>query len=538
MKKIAIIGFLLVTITSCFKGIKVDMIIHNATIHSMNSSNVVYQAMAIKDGIVIELGAERQILNRYRAKQEIDAQGKSIYPGLTDAHTHLLLLAQERLSANLNEVISTEQAMVFLEKYHSRNTPSFIIGRGLHFPSDEQKIQLSQQISEIFTDVPIFIITKDAHAAILNKKAIEYLKLRPNLADSTKGFVFDNGKFSGIIKEKAFFDLYDLFPKFDAKEIENQLFEIQDELLQYGIIAIHEMGWSNDDYHLFKALTENENWKINISAYLLPSQENKALLKEGIIKGDKMQIRGLKLFLDGTFGSQTAAISSTYKDGSSGKINYTSDALDSLILFSYNHELQLAVHAAGDRSAVFFLNRIKALEINVNNLNWRMEHLQKVNPTLLELMGELHILASVQPFHAVSDLAWLRTIVPTVGNDFYAYKSLYTVNDMILIGSDMPVETFNPFEIMWAASVRKDLEDEGSGYGFNMEEGLSIDEVLKGYTSFNAQIVDNGSILGSIEENKWATFFIASSPITNEFNATYNYATKTFIKGKETYSVE
>ncbi len=537
MKKIVTVGILLFTLTACFKGIKVDVIVHNATIHSMNTANDIYQAMAIKDGKIIELGPERQILNRYRADQEIDAQGKSVYPGFTDAHTHLLLLAQERLSANLNEAKSTEQTLVFLEKYQSRKKPKFIIGRGLQLPTDEQKSILAKQITQAFPSTPVFIITKDAHSAILNQKAIEYLKLHPPLTDAAKGFVFQEGEFTGIIKEKAFFNLYEKFPKFSTSDLESQLFEIQDELLQYGIVAVHEMGWSNEDYRFFKALAKKKEWQINISAYLLPSEQNLTLLKDGIIKNEKIQLRGLKLFLDGTFGSQTAAITSTYKDGSSGHINYSSDELDSLILFSYNHELQLAVHTAGDRSAEFFLNRIKVLNINVNNLNWRMEHLQKVNPTLLKLMGELNILASVQPFHAVSDMEWLRMTIPTVGNDYYAYKSLFKLNDMIIIGSDMPIETFNPYEIIWAATARKGLENDNRP-GFNMSEALSIDDVLKGYTLFNSEIVDNSSVLGSIEKDKWATFFITMSPITNDFNSAYNYATKTFIKSKEVYSVE
>src|SRR5690554_2963087 len=98
MKKTVLLVLLSFVLHSCFKGIKVDLIIHNAQIHSMDASNTIYQAMAIQDGKIIELGSERQILNRYRSKKEVDAYGKSIYPGFSDAHTHLLLAANERLS--------------------------------------------------------------------------------------------------------------------------------------------------------------------------------------------------------------------------------------------------------------------------------------------------------------------------------------------------------------------------------------------------------------------------------------------------------
>ncbi|OJX39203.1 MAG: hypothetical protein BGO87_04255 [Flavobacteriia bacterium 40-80] len=510
---------------SCMKGKKVDFIIYNATIHSLNENNTEYQAMAVKDGKIVELGPDRQILNKYRCPEDFDAHGKHIYPGFSDAHTHLLLLAQERLAANLNEAKSPEQLLVILEKYQSRNSYDFIIARGLSFQK-EQKEALSVLLTKSFPAIPVFIISKDAHSAVLNQKAAAFLNISHG-----------NEKFTGVIEEEAFFELYEQFPEFPEQQIKNQLFEIQDELLQYGIVAVHEMGWSNKEYNFFKKLYEDKNWRIHISAFLFPSDENMNLLQNGIIKHKNMQIRGLKLLLDGTFGSQTAAISGHYKNGGNGKINYADETLDSLLKFAYNHELQLAVHTAGSRSAITFMNRIKMLKLDVGNLKWRMEHLQQSTPEVLKLLSELYIIPSVQPFHAISDIQWLRSVIPDIDKWFYNYKSLYEANGIIAIGSDAPVETFNPFEIIWAANSRKDSENT-PGSQFNPEEAISIETLLKAYTQFNPQIVDLEKNFGILDKQKNATFFISNLPISSNYNSIYNYSTGTFIKGKKVYSAE
>jgi len=121
--------FLLI-LNSCYKGKSVDLIVHNAKIHTMNDANVVSEAMAIKDGKIVEVGPERQILNRYSANEEIDAGGKDVYPGFTDAHGHILSYAQQILSVDLVGCKSMDELLVRVEKYQQKNNRKFIIGRG------------------------------------------------------------------------------------------------------------------------------------------------------------------------------------------------------------------------------------------------------------------------------------------------------------------------------------------------------------------------------------------------------------------------
>lgn len=520
-----LIGLLtLFMLASCMKGQKVDLIIYNANIHSFNDANSEFQAVAIRDGKIIELGPDRQILNKYRCDVDFDAHGKSIYPGFSDAHTHILLWAQERLAANLNEVNSIPQLLVSLEKYQAKSKFDFILARNL---SIELFNQLDNtELNRLFPNTPVYLITKDGHAAIVNDKAIKHSNL-----------LIENNISTGKLSEQLFIDSYARFPKFPSRKVEEQLFEIQEELLQYGIVAIHEMGWENDDYLFFEKLTKKPEWKLQISAYLFPSEANKKLLKNGIKKAKNLQVRGFKLFIDGTFGSQTAAVISPYKDGTNGVINWTNENLSEILIFAADHELQIAAHTAGDRAAQFFLENVKSNQLNINNLKWRIEHLQVVNPTVLKLLEELYIIPSVQPFHAVSDASWIYQVFQPITNNYYPYNSLFETLGMLAIGSDLPIDQYNPYEIIWAATTRTDMEKLPAG-GFIPSQRLPLKEVLKSFIQYNSQIVDLENELGSLEAGKNATFFIANTPITNQFNSTYNYATQVFIKGKKTYSTE
>lgn len=130
MNKIFFFGISLILFSACYKGQSVDLIIHNAKIHTMDENNHEYEAIAITDGKIVEVGPDRQIQNKYAADEMIDARGRDLYPGFTDAHGHLLGLAQQKLNADLVGSKSMNEIIVRLEKYASRTGKKFIVGRG------------------------------------------------------------------------------------------------------------------------------------------------------------------------------------------------------------------------------------------------------------------------------------------------------------------------------------------------------------------------------------------------------------------------
>ena len=196
-KNTFLFSFLVLILSSCMKGEKVDLIIHNAVIYTMNNESSVHEAMAIRNGKIIEVGPERQILNKYRSDKIIDAKGKDIYPGFTDAHGHLLLYAQQKLSLDLVDSKSLNEVLVRCEKYKSLKGKDFIVGTGwdqsLWGTND---LPTNAELNKLFPTIPVCLYKIDGHAALVNdcllKKRMGKIVSRLGLFDCmkvTKGIV-------------------------------------------------------------------------------------------------------------------------------------------------------------------------------------------------------------------------------------------------------------------------------------------------------------------------------------------------------------
>ena len=190
---------LLFLLSGCFKGKSVDLIIHNAEIHTMEDGDQIVEAMAIKDGEIVEVGPERQILNKYAADEIIDASGRQVYPGFTDAHGHLLSYAEQLLSADLVGSKSYNDVLVRLEKYQDKFNRKFIIGRGWDQSLwGDKTFPTNEKLNELFPQTPVCLIRIDGHAMLVN----DALLRKVGISSSTKisgGIIHINeGKCTGL----------------------------------------------------------------------------------------------------------------------------------------------------------------------------------------------------------------------------------------------------------------------------------------------------------------------------------------------------
>ena len=167
---ILLVFSLMILMSGCYKGKSVDIVIHNARIHTMNESDVIYEAIAIKEGKIVEVGPEQQILNKYTSKEEIDAGGKDIYPGFTDVHGHIIDLAKRKLSVDLTGTRSYDELLMRLEKYSQLNSSSFIIGRGLDTSlwSSKEKFT-NERLNSVFSKIPVCLYFVGDEVVVVNK---------------------------------------------------------------------------------------------------------------------------------------------------------------------------------------------------------------------------------------------------------------------------------------------------------------------------------------------------------------------------------
>ena len=525
---------------SCYKGKSVDLIVHNGVIHSMEDGDQIAEAMAIKDGKIVEVGPERQILNKYSADEIIDAFGKEIYPGFTDAHGHLLSYADQLLSVDLVGSKSFDEVLVRLEKYQSKHNRSFIIGRGWDqslwstdsFPTNEK-------LNELFPDVPVCLIRIDGHAMLVNDALLKKAKI--SASNNISGGIIQqaNGKCTGLLVDNAMNPVYELIPPFPRNEIKNALLEIQQELFQYGITGVHEAGIEYEDISLFKELIDSKKWKLFTYAMLMPTEQNIAFAKKNKkFTYENLVINSFKVIADGALGSRGALLKQPYSDAHNhhGVLTTPVSSMNKIASLCLKIGYQMNTHAIGDSTNKLILD-IYAQAFNKNkDHRWRIEHAQVVDPTDFNLFSKYAIFPSVQPTHAISDQRWAES---RLGKDrmkgAYAYKMLLEQYGMVAIGTDFPIEITDPFRTIYAAVKRKNEENIPIN-GFYPSESLTLFECLSGMTRWAAFAAFQENKHGMLTKGMEGTFVILDKPISVEDGYKANFSWMTFVRGEKVFA--
>ena len=508
----------------------------------MDEKGSVAQAMAVRDGKIVEVGPERQILNKYSAEETIDAEGKDVYPALTDCHGHMLSYAEQKLNAELYGSKSFEEVLVRLEKYQSKNKRKFIIGRGWdqslwtnkEFPTNEK-------LNVLFPDIPVCLTRVDGHALLANDAL---LKLAGIDASTTieGGIVHVNeGRCTGLLVDNAMEAVYALIPEYEEKDLAKAMLEIEKELFQYGITSVHEAGIDNKDIAFFRALIDRYNLKLSVYAMLMPSEANFSFAeKKGIYNYKNLTIRSFKVVGDGALGSRGAFLKKAYSDDHDhfGVLTTPVALMKRVAAVAEKTGYQMNTHAIGDSTNRIMLEIYKGIfEVNRDH-RWRIEHAQVVDLIDFDLFGKYGVFPSVQPSHAVSDQRWAEERLGTERiKGAYAYRKLLDQFGMLAIGTDFPIEPIDPFNTLHAAVARKNMENLPAE-GFYPEQAISLEECMRGMTIWAAFASFQETKTGSLEKGKEATFVIFDKPVSVQGGYKANFAKMTFISGTKVYGME
>jgi predicted amidohydrolase YtcJ len=528
-----LISTVILLCSSCYKGEEVDLIVHNARIHCMDDANTVAEAMAIKDGKIVEVGPERQILNKYRSDEILDAGQRDIYPGFTDAHGHLMEYAKQKLGIDLTGATSWESVIRQLMK-HPRNE-AFVLARGWDNTLWENaQLPDNAELNRLFPNIPAALYRVDGHAVLVN----DFLLQKAGISSKTKvqgGKVeLKDSKCTGILLDNAMGLIENYLGDFKASSYKQKLVGIQEELLSLGITGVHEAGITDTQFDILRQMNQAGTLKIQVYAMLAANDANYALAKKmGIWDKGNLVVRSFKLYLDGALGSRGALLKNNYSDAptENGLLLTSRENYKKWIQRSLDLNYQLNVHAIGDSANALALHSMADVFLENPDHRWRIEHAQVVDPKDLPLFMEYAVIPSVQPTHATTDCRWaLVRLGAARMKGAYAYRSLYEQLGMIVLGTDFPVESIDPFATIRSAVLRTNAESKPKK-GFNISEALSLDLVLRGMTIWPQVASFQESKKGKLTEGMEATFFIAAKPISLQTLNTRNYAWKTFVKG-------
>lgn len=503
--------------SACSSKTQVDLIVHNGVVYTVDSSFSKTEAFAVKDGKFIEIGTTDQILKNYESSHVIDAEGKAIYPGFYDSHAHFFGLGSTLAQADLNNTKSFEEAVERLKAFREANpNAEWILGRGWDqnkWPGKE--FPDNKLLNEAFPETPVYLTRIDGHAAIVNNKALELSGVTQPRNVEGGLFVTIDSKLSGVLVDNAMNVVARNIPDPTEEDLTRQLINAQDSCFAVGLTTIADAGLGINQINLLKKLYENGKLKIRDYAMVALSEKNlDHFSKEGTYISDRLTVRSFKLMADGALGSRGACLIHPYSDAqTSGFLLLSPSRLDSVVSVLSKTDFQVNTHAIGDSANRVMLDVYAKYLKGKNDRRWRIEHAQIIAPTDFAKFASYSIIPSVQPTHATSDMYWAeQRLGPERIKGAYAYKDLLNEYGMLALGSDFPVEHFNPIYGFHAAVARVDANNYPEG-GFQPENAISREEALRGMTIWSAFASFQEETHGSIEAGKVADFVIMEQDI-------------------------
>lgn len=519
-----------------------DLLIYNANIYTVDSSFSVVEAMAIRDGKIIETGTTATLESRYSFLEKMDAGGKYIYPGFIDAHAHFVGYALNLLRVNLVGTTSWEQILEKLQTFSKENPTGWILGEGWDQNDWENKNYPDlASLNQLFPDRPVLLTRIDGHAAIANQKAVSLAGISGKEKIIGGEVVVNNGNPTGILIDNAVELVNKIIPPTTDADFKKAILKAQQNCLAVGLTTIDDCGLDAAVVEKLKQLQDLDSLQLRLYVMLSDKPDNYTYAeKNGKLITDRLTVRSFKVYGDGALGSRGACLLKDYTDraGHVGFLLSNPAHFDSVASWCAKWGWQMNTHAIGDSGNRTILNTYARYLKKEDDLRWRIEHAQVVNPNDLNYFGQYQIIPSVQPTHATSDMYWAEK---RLGNEriahAYAYQSLLKQNGWIPLGTDFPVEDISPFKTFYAAVTRQDATGWPAD-GFQKKEALSRQEAIRGMTIWAARANFEETKKGSLEKGKWADFIVLDKDLMKASPAELlqTNTLSTYINGVKVYA--
>ncbi|WP_127141263.1 amidohydrolase [Flagellimonas marinaquae] len=515
MKKYLLL-FVIPVFFSCNTKKEVDLIVTNANVYTVDANFSKVTGFAVKDGKFVAVGDSEEISKKYNAKKQLDAEGKTIVPGLIDAHCHFYGLGQNQQVVDLVGTQSFDEVVERVVAFQKERPSNFIRGRGWDQNDWEVKeFPTKDKLDELFPDTPVALERVDGHAYLVNQKALDMAGITDETETEGGEIVKENGEITGVLVDNPMALVDKVIPEASLEQKIQALKDAEKISLDYGLTTVNDAGLPRDIIELIDSLQQADELSIRVYAMVSNYPENlDYFLNKGIIKTEGLNVRSVKVYGDGALGSRGAALRSPYSDkpGHFGAMVTPVDQIEALAERIAATDYQMNTHAIGDSANIVVLRAYKKALEGKSDRRWKVEHAQVITPSDFDYF-ENGIIPSVQPTHATSDMYWAED---RLGEErvkgAYAFKDLLDKAGLVALGTDFPVEQVSPFLTFYAAVARQDLEQYPEG-GFQMENALSREETLKGMTIWAAYSNFEEDEKGSIEPGKFADFVVLSDDL-------------------------
>ena len=493
-----------------------DLLVKNANIYTVNENFEMASAFVVKDGKILEIGLKPELELKYNFDKVYDAQGKTILPGLIDAHAHLFGLGTALQKVDLVGTTSYTEVLDRVVAFQKEKKSQFITGRGWDQNDWEIKeFPTKERLDSLFPDIPVALTRIDGHALLVNSKALEMAGITPSTKVEGGEVILKDGELTGVLVDGPMSLVYNTIPEITNADAITALKDAEKICFELGLTTVNDAGLSRLVIEGIDSLQQRGELAIRVYAMASNFPENlDYFLNKGIIKTDRLNVRSIKVYADGALGSRGAAMRAPYSDqlGHFGAMSTPMEDLEEIAARIASAGYQMNTHAIGDSANVSVLRAYKNALKDKTDARWKVEHAQVISMEDFDSFSK-NIIPSVQPTHATSDMYWAED---RVGEErikgAYSYKTLLEKAGIIALGTDFPVEKVNPMHTFYAAVARKDLNNYPEN-GFRKEEALSREETLKGMTIWAAYSNFEEDEKGSIEVGKFADFVVLEQDI-------------------------
>jgi predicted amidohydrolase YtcJ len=492
------------TLIDNVKGVQVDM---SGKLSSFSS------LLVGDDGKVVRL--VRADEPKPVAKVRVDAGGRTLLPGLIDAHGHVMGLGLALSQLDLTGTRSLAELQGRLRDYAAANPDlPWITGRGWNQELwADKRFPTAADLDAVVPGRPVWLERVDGHASVANSAAIKAAGVTAATAAPPGGLI-EHGLFvdaaTSLIDGKV--------PPPTPAQREAALLKAQAVLLEHGLTAAADMGTSPEDWAAMRRLYEGGRLKVRVMAYAGGSDALKAIAPGGPtewLHGDRLRLGGIKLYADGALGSRGAWLKQPYADkpDTRGLPLLTPAELRKQAGAASAKGFQLAVHAIGDAANAMVLDTYEQLGSARGDKRWRVEHAQVVDSADLSRFARGKVVPSMQPVHQTSDRLMAEArLGPRRLTGAYAWQTLDKSGAMLALGSDFPVEHPNPFHGLAAGVSRQGLDDQPAG-GWRPWERLSFAQALAGFTRDAAWAGFAEGKFGSLEPGAYADFILVDRDV-------------------------
>ncbi len=499
-------------------------------------------AVAIRSGRIVALGSDDDIRKwiDLGVTRVVEARGRTLVPGFVESHGHLTGLGSLLMELDLTTARSWDEVIsAVAEKAKTVPKGQWIIGRGWHQSLWDQPpvpnvegYPLHDDLSAVTPDHPVFLVHRSGHASLANAEAMRRAKVSSATKDPEGGEILRGNRSepTGIFREtatqligQAYEASRDEMTRAELEaELDQQILLAQEKCFQVGVTTFVDAGVSAElAMHYLKMA---ERGKLRLPLWLMLRGPNQTLSRE-IPKlrqfwpeaPTRLILGGVKQMADGALGSHGAWLIEPYADlsQSEGLVVTPLETIERAAEICYQHDLQLCVHAIGDRANREVLDLyepfVQRARAERRELRWRIEHAQHLHPEDLPRFAELGVIASMQSIHATSDGPFVveRLGMKRARQGAYAWKALLDHGTIIANGSDTPVEPVDPLLGFFSAVTRKCRD----GQVFFGEQAMSREQALRSYTHDAAFAIRQESQIGTIEVGKWADLVLLSGDL-------------------------